>query len=116
MRPHIWQGRGASPGIIVNKALVLKGDYYSIGDIDIPSFPFVLIARMTKPDLVSLIIRASAVVTDIGGVMSHAAIIALEFGIPCVVATGSASEYIKTGDLIEVDGDTGVVRLIDQVN
>ena len=57
--------------------------------------------------------RAAAIVTDIGAPLSHAAIVAREFGIPAVVGCGNATEVLKTGDRVRVDGVTGVVRILD---
>jgi pyruvate,water dikinase len=54
----------------------------------------------------------AAVVTDTGGVLCHSAIVAREYGIPAVVGTGSATAIIRDGQLIEVDGSAGVVRIV----
>ena len=58
--------------------------------------------------------RACAIVTDEGGVTSHAAVIAREFGIPCIVGTRGATKALKTGDLVEVDADKGLVRILKE--
>lgn len=55
---------------------------------------------------------AAAVVTDVGGVLSHGAIVARELGIPAVVATRDATHRLKTGMVVEVDGSHGVVRIV----
>jgi len=55
----------------------------------------------------------TAVVTDIGGVMSHAAIVCREYGLPAVVGTGRATAQIRTGQRVRVDGSSGVVTVID---
>lgn len=72
----------------------------------------ILVTTMTEPNLVMVMKKASAIVTNQGGITSHAAVISRELGIPCVVGTLKATEVIKTGDLIEVDADKGVVRII----
>jgi pyruvate,water dikinase len=56
--------------------------------------------------------KIKAAVTDIGGLTSHAAIVCREYGVPSVTGTGVATSFIKTGDTIKVDGDTGVVTLV----
>ena len=112
MSVSIWQGRAASPGRTVGVAFVLEDQKARIHILDVPPTSYVLVARMTKPNLVSLMLNAIAIVTDIGGVTSHAATIAREFGIPCVVSTETASKYIQTGDMVDVDGDTGIVKLV----
>lgn len=76
--------------------------------VDIPNGS-ILVTPMTRPDFIHLLHKAAAVVTDQGGVTSHAAIIAREFGIPCIVGTGTATKLLKDGDLVEVDCENGVV-------
>jgi phosphoenolpyruvate synthase/pyruvate phosphate dikinase len=71
----------------------------------------VLVAALTTPAWTSLFPRAAAVVTDIGGPLSHSSIVAREYGIPAVLGTGSATRRIRTGDLVTVDGDAGTVDL-----
>ena len=59
------------------------------------------------------LLQVKAVVTDIGGVMSHAAIVCREYGLPAVVGTGRATAQIRTGQTIRVDGSSGVVTILD---
>ncbi|MCI0566183.1 hypothetical protein L0Y46_03215 [bacterium] len=59
--------------------------------------------------------KASAIVTDIGGMLSHAAIVSRELNIPCIVGTKNASKILKNGDLVEVDADKGMVRILERV-
>ena len=56
--------------------------------------------------------KSKAILTDTGGVTSHAAIVSREFGIPCVVGIGDATKVIKTGDLLEVDADQGLITIL----
>jgi len=70
----------------------------------------ILVTSMTSPDFVPALKRASAVVTNEGGITCHAAIVSREFGIPCIVGTRIATKVIKSGDFIEVDGNHGMVR------
>lgn len=70
----------------------------------------ILVTTMTQPNMISIAKIAKAIVTDEGGMTSHAAIIARELQIPCIVGTHVATKVIKTGDLIEVDANNGVVR------
>lgn len=72
----------------------------------------VLVAPMTSVDYMSALRLASAVVTDIGGLTSHAAVIARELGIPCIVGTSNATKVLRDGDLVEVDANQGIVRII----
>jgi phosphohistidine swiveling domain-containing protein len=72
----------------------------------------ILVARDTDPAWASLIFLSSGLVADIGGVMSHTAVVARELGIPCVVNSKVASVQIRTGDLIRVDGSSGVIDIL----
>ena len=72
----------------------------------------VMIAPATMPAWTPLFASIAAVVTDAGGVLSHAAIVAREYNIPAVLGTGRATSEIKDGQQVEVDGDAGVVRVI----
>lgn len=69
----------------------------------------VLVTEMTTPDYVPAMRRAAAIVTDTGGRTCHAAIVSRELGIPCVVGTGTATSVLKNGQIITVDGHSGVV-------
>lgn len=69
----------------------------------------ILVTPMTRPEFTHLIHKAGAIVTDEGGVTSHAAIVSREFGIPCIVGTGTATKLLKDGEMVEVDCESGVV-------
>jgi pyruvate,water dikinase len=71
----------------------------------------VLVARITTPAWTSLFAMASAVVTDVGGPLSHSSIVAREYGIPAVLGTGVATQRITSGQRISVDGDAGTVTI-----
>lgn len=75
----------------------------------------ILVSTTTGPELMPAIEKAAAIVTDQGGMMSHAAIISREFNTPCVVGTKYATEVFKDGDLVEVNAHNGVVRKIDAI-
>ncbi|MFH1501363.1 MAG: PEP-utilizing enzyme [archaeon] len=72
----------------------------------------ILVSDTTGPDLMTAIKKAAAIVTDEGGMMSHAAVISREFGIPCIVGTKYATEVFKDNDLIEVNADIGIAKKI----
>lgn len=72
----------------------------------------ILVTPMTSTDLIMAIKKAAAIVTDIGGLTSHAAIISREFSIPCIIDTKVATQVLKDGDLVEVDATTGIVKII----
>ena len=69
---------------------------------------------MTRPEYVPLMKKASGVVTDEGGITCHAAIISRELGMPCVIGTKIATRMFKTGDLVEVDANNGLVRMLEK--
>lgn len=73
----------------------------------------ILVSDTTGPEMMVAIEKAAAIVTDEGGMMSHAAIVAREFEIPCVVGTKFATEVFKDGDLIEVNANNGLVRKLE---
>lgn len=72
----------------------------------------VLVAETTGPEMMIACKRAGAIVTDEGGLTSHAAIVSRELGIPCIVGTKIATKSLKDGDLVEVNANNGVVRII----
>jgi pyruvate,water dikinase len=73
----------------------------------------ILVAPITAPSWAAAFSVATGVITDIGGMMSHAAIVCREYGIPAVVGTGYATSRLTTGQRVRVNGDTGVVTLCD---
>jgi phosphohistidine swiveling domain-containing protein len=70
----------------------------------------VLIAQFTTPDYIIVMEKASAIVTDVGGVTSHAAVLSRELGVPCVIGTKIATKVFKDNDMVEVDADKGIAR------
>jgi len=72
----------------------------------------ILVCPNTNPSWAPVFTNIKATVTDIGGLTSHAAIVCREYGVPSVTGTGIATSVIKTGDIIKVDGDTGVVSIV----
>jgi phosphohistidine swiveling domain-containing protein len=83
-----------------------EGDQLQPGEI--------LVASTTNVGWTPLFPRAAAVLTDIGGSLSHAAIVARELGIPAVVGCGDATTYLKTGDRVRVDGGRGIVEILEK--
>jgi pyruvate,water dikinase len=72
----------------------------------------ILVSEFTSPELMLACKKAKVIVTDLGGMLSHAAIVSREFGIPCVVGTEHASHSLKNGDNVRVDLDLGIVEVI----
>jgi pyruvate,water dikinase len=105
----IIKGVGTSPGRVVGVARVIHGpeefDQMQPGDI--------LVAKITTPAWTALFALASGVVTDVGGPLSHSSIVAREYHIPAVLGTGVATERLRSGQRVAVDGDAGVVTIVD---
>ncbi|EKE12542.1 MAG: hypothetical protein ACD_13C00185G0001, partial [uncultured bacterium] len=101
----ILEGLAASPGVGVGKVKIVKKP----SEINIVKEGDILVAEMTNPDYVPAMKRASAIVTDLGGRTSHAAIVSRELGIPAVVGTSHATKMLRVGELITVDGAEGKV-------
>jgi len=102
----LFRGLGSSPGIASGEArIVTKLDHLDqVGEGDI------IVTEMTMPDMVPAMKRASGIVTDEGGMTSHAAIVSRELGVPAVVGAGSATRQLEDGQPITIDGDKGTVR------
>ncbi|UCD51114.1 MAG: hypothetical protein JSW27_00495, partial [Phycisphaerales bacterium] len=106
----VLNGIPVSPGVVTGRArVILRTDdheHVKAGEI--------LVAPFTDPAWTPYFLSAAAVVMDMGGVASHGAIIAREYGVPAVANVGPASKIIKTGQEICVDGDRGTVTILDQ--
>jgi pyruvate,water dikinase len=74
----------------------------------------ILVARDTDPGWASLMFVSGGLIADIGGVMSHTAVVARELGIPCVVSTGHALRLLHTGDVVRLDGGNGRVHIVSR--
>ncbi len=74
----------------------------------------ILISEMTRPNILVACEKAGAIVTDEGGILCHASIVSRELGIPCIVGTQRATEMIQDGDLVEVDTEENIVRLLQR--
>lgn len=88
------------------KIVLNEKDFSKFKDGDI------LVTSMTRPEFVPLMKKASAIITDEGGITCHAAIISRELNIPCVIGTKNATRVLKDNDEVEVDADNGIVRII----
>ncbi len=101
----LLKGIAASPGIASGPVKIIS----SIKDAEKVVKGNILVAEMTSPDLVPTMNKCAAIVTDKGGTTSHAAIVSREMGIPCIVGTKGATEQLKDGNIITVDGTSGVI-------
>ena len=101
----LLEGLAASPGVFSGKVQIIKNPK-EIGKVKEGD---VLVAEMTNPDYVPAMKRAGAIVTDLGGRTSHAAIVSRELGVPAVVGTLDATKMLSNGEVITVDGNLGKV-------
>jgi phosphohistidine swiveling domain-containing protein len=104
-------GLAVSPGVIEGRARVVLDAATSElepGEI--------LVCETTDPSWASLFLVASALVIDIGGALSHGAIVARELGVPCVINTKVGTRRLRTGDLLRVDGNNGLVTVLESTH
>lgn len=99
------RGEAVSSGVVKGKVRVIL----SARDINTLRKGEILVTTMTSPDFVVGMKKAKAVITDVGGITSHAAIVSRELDIPCVVGTHHATKFFKNGDMVEVNGLTGEI-------
>lgn len=108
-KEEVIKGKSAFNGVATGKVKVvltnkISGINFNKGDI--------LVSISTNPELISLIKKSGAIVTDEGGITSHAAIIARELKKPCIIGTKIATKVLHEGDLVEVDANKGIVRIL----
>ena len=108
---HEIRGMKTYKGVVRGRVKIIidDSDFSKFQDND------VLVCSMTDPNLVPLMKKAVAFVTDMGGILCHAAILSRELKKPCIIGTKIATQVLKDGDLVEVDADNGVVRVISRV-
>ncbi|MBW2657837.1 MAG: hypothetical protein JRC59_09145 [Deltaproteobacteria bacterium] len=106
------KGFASSAGVAEGPARVLK----RLKDIVDLQPGEVLVCPSTNPSWAPVFTNIKATVTDIGGLTSHAAIVCREYGVPSVTGCGIATAVIKTGDILKVDGDTGVVTIVERAS
>jgi phosphohistidine swiveling domain-containing protein len=102
------QGVGASTGVVEARARVVL-DIDDAGELEPGE---ILVTRTTDPSWAAPMFVSGGLVVDIGGLLSHAAIVARELGVPCVMGTGSGTTRVRTGDRCRVDGTAGTVEVL----
>lgn len=105
------RGNVAFPGKVTGKCIIL----HSVHDMDKIKKGDILVIAMTDTNYIPAMERAAAFVTDQGGILCHAAIISREMKKPCIIGTKNATKVLKDGDLIEVDADKGIIKIIERV-
>ena len=104
------RGQGIVEGIVKGRTRIIheKEDIEKFRDGEL------LVTQMTSPDMMLAIMRASAIITDEGGLTCHAALISRELQIPCIISTEVATKIFKDGDLVEVNSKEGIVKRVEQ--
>lgn len=105
----VLTGMAASGGVVEGRARVIT-NASQLGELEQGE---ILVAPVTAPSWGPVFGKIAATVTDIGGMMSHAAIVCREYGVPAVTGTGKASTTITTGTRLRVDGNQGKVTILD---
>ncbi len=105
---NILHGFAASPGIVEGPARVI----FNVADLKTVEDGEILVCSVTEPSWAPVFAKVRGIVTDIGGVMSHAAIVAREYSVPAVLGTGIATKRIRTGQRLRVDGTNGTVTIL----
>ncbi|MCE3011875.1 MAG: hypothetical protein LW878_02305 [Proteobacteria bacterium] len=103
------RGIGCSKGIVRGRVRVIlevsESHQLEAGEI--------LVTRFTDPGWTPVMVRAKAIITEVGGILSHAAVISREFGIPAILNVTEVTRMLKTGDYVEVDGSSGTIELLE---
>ena len=107
--PDVFYGMPGSPGIARGRVRVLR----TLADGESLEHGEILVAETTAPPWTPLFARAAAIVTDAGGILCHCAVVAREYSIPAVVGTKRATAVLRDGQLIEVDGTNGSIRIVE---
>lgn len=108
------KGIAANKGVVRGKVKIITSNPESFDRIQDEFAKMqkgdILVAETTSPEYMPALAKAGGVVADQGGLLSHAAVVSREFGVPCIVAAKYATKIFKDGDMVEVDADAGVVR------
>jgi pyruvate,water dikinase len=104
------RGIGASPGVVEGRARVVHSVHEATTALEPGE---ILVARTTDVGLTPLFLVAAGIVTELGGALSHAAIIAREYGVPAVVGIAGITSLLRTGERLRIDGTRGVVARLD---
>ncbi|MFN3301984.1 MAG: PEP-utilizing enzyme [Patescibacteria group bacterium] len=129
-KSKIYLGKEATPFLVlkeekIKKTKIIKGISASVGRVfgkiriirnkeEVKNLKKgeILVTPMTMPDFAPAFKKCIAIITDEGGITCHAAIVSRELGIPCVIGTKIATKVLKDGDLVEVDADKGIIKLL----
>jgi len=103
------RGIGVSPGVTRGRAVVLR----SADELHQVRHGEILVCEATSPNWTSAFTKIAGCICDVGGMLTHAAIVAREYRIPCIVGAGDATRRIRNGDHVEIDGSSGRIRIVE---
>lgn len=106
-----WIGLGASPGSVTAPVRIIR-DLSEVGSIQPGE---ILVTRFTDPGWTPVLGMVKGVITEVGGVLTHAAVISREFGIPAVLNVEGITKELRTGQIVHLDGSLGQIKLVDEV-
>lgn len=104
-----FKGIPGSPGVVEGKVIIVK----SPTDFDRVRTGDIMVCRMTSPAWITVFPKLTGLITDAGGMLAHPAVVAREFGIPAVTGTGVATKLLRNGQRVRVDGNKGIVQILD---
>jgi len=110
------QGETAHPGHAIGSCRIVETKDISQVLNDLKRFKKgdILVTHMTQPNMMPIARKAAAIIADEGGITSHAAIIARELGVPCIVGAKNATQIFKDGDLVKVDAEKGIIKKLNK--
>ena len=115
---EIYRGIVANPGKVIGKVKIILSDFNSYDlrhkEFDKMNKGDVLVSETTSPDLLPACKKAVAILADQGGLLSHAAVVSRELGIPCIVGLNNLTKVLHDGDLVEVDANRGIVKILER--
>ncbi|GEL17212.1 PEP-utilizing enzyme [Pseudonocardia asaccharolytica] len=106
---RVFRGVAGSPGVVEGPVRIIR----QLSQLDSIQQGDIMVCPATSPSWAPVFSKIAATVSDVGGIMSHTAIVCREYGLPAVVGTGHAVAKLKGGQRVRVDGDTGVVTVLD---
>lgn len=109
-----FSGSIACRGKIIGKVIKFNWTDSLVEKMEHMEFGDILVAGQTRPQLMPAIKKAGAIVTDEGGITSHAAIVSRELGVPCIIGTKIATKVLTDGDMVEIDAIKGIIKIINK--
>jgi pyruvate,water dikinase len=106
---NVRRGLACCSGIVIARARVISDPR-----LELPEPGEILVARATDPGWIAAFVNAAGIIAERGSLLSHSAIVARELGVPCVVGLKGATEWLRNGDLVRLDGAAGTVEVLER--